>query len=187
MGQSGNLRLRVFARAGRVDCVGGVFQFFIVGELKRHAAPRFGFSEAACDETLDLLFGLAPNDDESVEAFVNARFDEQSGFDENGITGIFFLPHCELQAHGIFDARVKNGIQLRKFSGVSENDRAEFFSIDRFVRTQDLISEFLHDRFVGRLAGLEEFVAELVSVENAKVHFTQAGRDETLAAGDSSG
>src|SRR5204863_8876488 len=62
-----------------------------------------------------------------------------------------------------------------------------FFAIDRFVRPQDFVAEFFHDWSVGRLIGLDEFVAELIGVENAKVHFTQAGRDETLAAGDSSG
>jgi len=185
--QSGHLRLRVSCGSGRIDCVSSVFEFFIAGHLKRDAAARFGFSEAARDETLELLFASAPNDDEAIQAFVHACLDKERCFDENGIARVFLFPLCELRTHGFFDAGMKNGIQLYEFLWVGEDDCAEFFAVDGFVRPQNFVAEFFYDWFVGRLIVLEEFVAELIGVENAKVHFTQAGRDKTLAAGDSSG
>src|SRR5689334_19125460 len=95
---------------------------------------RLFFIETPRDEAFDLLFRLAPDDDEAIEAPVNASFDEQSGFGKDGVAWIFFLPLHKSYAHRRFDSRVKNSIQLRQFFAIGENNRAELFAIHGFIR-----------------------------------------------------
>jgi len=57
-------------------------EVFLPREAARRCAGGFAFAEAAREKALELLFRRAPGD-HSVQFFVNARFDQQRGFDGN--------------------------------------------------------------------------------------------------------
>ena len=90
--ECGDLFPRVLHRSRSVDFVGSVFELFFVGELQCDAVARLFFAEAARAEALDLFFGPAVDNHETIEAFMYASFDEERGFDENGVMRIFFFP-----------------------------------------------------------------------------------------------
>ncbi len=92
-----------------------------------------------------------------------------------------------MRVHGRFDARMENGIELREFCMVGENDRAEFFAVNGTVGAKNVLSEFINDGLVRGLTALDELMAERVRVENVKAEFAELRCDPTFAAGDSSG
>src|SRR5882762_5539086 len=91
-GERFDLAARRFERAGTVDFFRGEKKFFFHGKLRGDAPAGFAFAEAAREKALELLFRRAPGDHQAVEFFVNARFDQQRGFDENRIANPGALP-----------------------------------------------------------------------------------------------
>src|SRR5215475_5570364 len=184
--EGGNLLLRVLHRAGSVDGVRGVFEFFFVGKLQGDPAARFLFAESTREQTLDLVLGTAINDNEAVEPLVHSSFDEKSGFDENGIGNTLRAPRIKLHIHGGFDARMQNGVQFCEFRAIRENEVAKFFAIDAIIFAKNLFAEFANHIFKRRFARLDQFMTETVRVENVKTEFAQLIRDPAFTAGDSS-
>jgi hypothetical protein len=95
-GEGFDLASGFFEGAGAVNFFSSVAEFFFDGKLRGNAAAGLGFAEAAREEPLELLLGLAPGDDEAVQPFINTGFDEESGFDECGVADPVALPFVEL-------------------------------------------------------------------------------------------
>ncbi len=182
-----NLLLRELHRAGSVDFIGRVFEFFFIGKLQRDTMTRFLFAKAACPEPFDLIFGRAVNDDQAVEPFVHSRFDQKSGFDKNWLGNALRMPFFKLHVHGGFDARMQNGIEFRKLGAIAKNDGAKSFAIDGIAIAKNSTAELVNDVVVRGPARFNELVAEQVRVENVKAEFAQLIGDPTFSAGDSSG
>jgi len=180
------LFLRVLHRAGSVDGERSVFEFFFVGQLQGDPAARFFFAESAREQALDLVLGAAINDNEAVEPLVHSGFDEEGSLDENGTSDTLRAPRIKLRIHGGFDARMQNGVQFCEFRAIRENNVAKFFAIDGIIFTKNFFVEFANHIFERRFTRLDQFVAELVCVENVKTEFPQLIRDPAFAAGDSS-
>jgi hypothetical protein len=88
-----------------------VAEFFVDGKLGGNAAAGLDLAHAAGQEAFELLIGSAEGDDESIEVFGEAGFDEESSFDEGGVANARTLPGVELEEHGLFDAGMENGVK----------------------------------------------------------------------------
>ena len=95
-------------RAGAIDGAGGVLEFFFKRKLSGDAAAGFGFAHAASAEAFELLLWRAPGDDEAVEPYGHAGFDEQGCFDEGRGVSAAFLPVFELAENDLVNARMKD-------------------------------------------------------------------------------
>ncbi len=82
-GERLDLPARFLERAGAINFLGGQKKFFLDGKLRGDAAARFRFAETAREQSLELLLGTAPGDHQAIKVLVNARFDQQRGFDED--------------------------------------------------------------------------------------------------------
>jgi hypothetical protein len=173
--------------AGAIDGVSGVAQFFVEGKLGGDAAAGFDFAHAASEEAFELLSRSAEGDHESIEIFGEAGFDEQSGFDEDGVAKAGALPRVELQEHGLLDARMENGVEASEFAGVGEDDGGKFGAVDAAGSVGDIGAEFAKDFVVSRLAGFHQTVRDGVGVEYGEAEFAKHGSDGTFAAGDAAG
>ena len=182
-----DLLLRLLKRSRCVDLIGRVLEFLVRGHLQGDAAARLGFLQAAGNEAVQLLGGCAPDNDETVQTFVHSRFDQQGGFDKYGIGDSLPAPRFKLIVHRRFDFGMKNRIQLCELCGVGKNDGAEPLAVNQIVRRQNRGAEKIDDFRISRFAGLYQFVAERISVENAEAESAQFVRDPRFAAGDSSG
>jgi hypothetical protein len=174
-------------RAGAIYFLGGKKEFFFDGELGGDAAAGFGFAKAASDETIELLLGCTPGDDEAIEILVDAGFDEQGGFDEDGVANTGAPPYFELAEDDFGDARVNDGIEAVEPGAIVENDGGKFAAVNAAVCGEYGLAEFLEDFCVRRLARLDEFVREGVGVEDGEAHFAQHSGYGAFAAGDASG
>jgi len=74
---------------------------------------------------------------------------------------------------------MKNGIQLYEFLRVGEDDCAEFFAVDVLSGRRISLRILLRPVRM-QIDRAREFVADLIGVKNAKVHFTQAGATKLL-------
>ena len=127
--------------------------FSSIGKLGGDAAAGFDFAHAASEEAFELLGGSAVGDHESIEMFGETGFDEQSGFDEDGVAKGGALPRIELQEHGLLDARMENGVETSESAGVGEYDGGELGAVDAAGSVGDIGAEFAKDFVVGWLAG----------------------------------
>ena len=100
-------------------------ELFGHGELRGNALARVLLAEAAGAKALELLLGAAPGDDEAVEFFVVAGFDEQRGFDESGVASAVACPFGKFLVNGDFDARVKDRVEDSEFGRIGEDDGGE--------------------------------------------------------------
>lgn len=174
-------------RAGAVDDVGGVTQFFLEGKLSGDAAAGFRLAHVAGEESLELLFGSAEHNHESVEIFCESGFDEKRGFHESGIAKAGALPGVELEEHGLLNAGMENGIEASEFGGIGENDGGEFGTVDASRALGEIGAEFTNDVIVSGQAGFHELVREGVGVKDREAEFAKNGSDGAFAAGDAPG
>jgi len=176
-----------FEGAGAVDGVGGVAEFFVDGKLGGNAAAGLDLAHVAGQEAFELLIGSAEGDDESIEVFGEAGFDEESSFDEGGVANARTLPDVELEEHGLFDAGMENGVEASEFVGIGEGDGGEFAAVDSSERVGEIGAEFAEDFVVSRLVGLHQTVRDGIGVEDRKAEFAKHASNGALAAGDAAG
>jgi hypothetical protein len=184
--KSHDLPARLLKRARAIDSLGGEFEFFLHGHLRSDAAARFGLAEATREEALELLFWLAPGDDDAIQILVHSRFDEQRGFDKGG-GAPRTLPLVELAKDGFADAGMDDGVEAIQFCAIVENDSAQFGAVDAAIAAENALAEFLDDICESRLTGLDEFMGEGVGIEDGEAEFAQHGGNGAFAAGDSTG
>lgn len=177
----------LFERAGAVDGVRGVLEFFFNGKLNGDAAAGLGFAHASGAQAFELLLGRAPGNDEAVEPWGHACFDKQSGFDEGGMMSTTFLAVLELIENDLVDAWVKDGIEACQFGWIGEDDCSEFVTVDLAGRVGKVGAECFEDFIVGGLAGFHEFVREGIGVKNGEAKFAENGGDHAFAAGNTTG
>jgi hypothetical protein len=174
-------------RARAVDFLGGETEFFLDGKLCGDAAESFGFTEATSEEALELLLRLAPGDDQAVQFFVNAGFDEESGLDEDSVARAASFPFLELTEDDFCDARMDDGVETVEPGAIGEDDGAKLRPIHATIGGDHSLAEFLEDLTVGRLARFDELVGERVSIEDGEAHFAKHCGDGALAAGNAAG
>lgn len=182
-----HLLASLFERAGTVDFLRCMTQFFFHWQLCRNAAPRFVFAEATSRQTLKLLFRTAPSDHQPIEMFVYAGFDEQRSFDKCRVARAFALPFVELPQDNLRDPWMDNGVEPVEFGVIGKDQRAEFASVHTALAIGDRRTEFAEHFFVGGLARLYEFVRKRVGVKDREAQFAEHGRDGAFAAGDPAG
>ena len=170
-----------------VDGVGGVAEFFVDGKLCGDAAASFNFAHAASKEACELLRRSAEGDHESIEIFGEARFDEESGFDEGGLAKAGTFPGVELEEHGLLDARMENGVEASEFAGIGEGGSGEFGAIDATGTVGDVWAEFAQDFVMSGLAGFHEAVRDGIGVKDREAEFAKHGGNGAFAAGDAAG
>ena len=110
-GQSFDLLASVFERARAVDLFGGMAELFGFGKLRGNPAAGVFVGEAAGAETLELLLGTSPGDNQAVKFLVITGFDEQRSLCEGGGTGVIARPFIKLPVNEVFDAWVKDGVE----------------------------------------------------------------------------
>jgi hypothetical protein len=186
-GKGRNLTAGFFERAGAVDFLGGMAQLFLDRELGSDAAAGFVFTEAACEESFELLFRFAPGYNDAIEFFVNTGFDEERGFDESGIADSGAVPQFKLAENDFGDTRVDDGVETVEFCAVGEDDGAELRAVDSSAGAGDGRAEFAEDFVVCGLSRLDELVREGVRVQNGEAEFAEHGSDGAFAAGDAAG
>jgi hypothetical protein len=186
-GESLDLAAGFCERAGAVDFLGGETEFFLHGKLCGDAAEGFGFAEATSEEALELLLRLAPGDDQAVQIFVNAGFDEESGLDEGSVACASSFPFFELTEDDFCDARMDDGVEAVEPGAIGEDDGAKLCTVHAPIGGDHSLAEFLEDLTVGWLARFDELVGERVGVEDGEAHFAKHSGDGTLAAGNAAG
>jgi len=174
-------------RAGAVDFLGGETQFILDGKLGGDAAAGFTFAKVTRDKALELLLRLAPGDDEAIEFFVNAGFDQERGFHKGGVARAVTLPHVKLAEDDFSDAGMDDSVETVELGAIVENDGAELCAVNAAVPGKHRLAEFLEDLVVSRLARLNELVGEGIGVEDRKAKFAEHGSNGAFAAGDSTG
>ena len=185
--ESFDLAARVFKRAGAIDFFRGVTQFFFDGKLGGDAAAGLRFAEASREQALELLLGLAPGNDQSIEFFVHARFDKEGGLHKRGIPVAVPLPVVELPEDGLGHARVHNGIETIELAAIGKDECSQFGAVNTAAAVGDQRPEFAEHFTVGGLARLSQLVRQRVGIENGEAHLAEHGRDGALAAGDPAG
>lgn len=133
-----------------------------------------------------MLLGGTPGDDETVEPFIEAGFDQEGGFDEDYFAIAVALPGGKLLLRSFAHAGMNDSVEMGEFDGIGEDDVAEFSAVDAAAGS-DLLTEFLEDFPKCRLARLDELMAEGVGVEDGEAKFAEDGGDTAFAAGDSTG
>jgi hypothetical protein len=174
-------------RAGAVDFFGGKTQLFGDRKLGGDAAASFSFAKATGNEALELLLRLAPGNDEPIEFFVNAGFDQKSGFHKGGVACASALPFGELTEDDLGDVRMNDGVKTVELGAIVENDGAEFCAVDIAAGSEHGLPEFPEDLVIRRISRLDEPVSQGIGVEDGEAHFAQHGSDGAFAAGDSTG
>jgi hypothetical protein len=172
---------------GAIDFVSGVFEFFFDGKLGGEAAASFGFAHAPGAQAFELLFRCAPGDDEAVESFGHASFDEQRGFDKRGGVSAAFFPVPELIENDLIHARVKDGIEFREFRSIGEDDGREFVAVYLAGSIGKTWAERIENFVVSGLAGFHQFVGDGIGVENWEAKFAENGGNRAFAAGNAAG
>ena len=183
----GHLAPRFFLRAGTIDGVSRVAEFFLGIELRGEAAFCFGFRQATGDEARELLFRRAAGDHQAVKLLVKARFDEQSGFHENNIAISGTLPFAEFSQHGFFDTRVQDGVEFFELTTIGEDETGQLAAMDAAAIWRQRGAEFLQNFPVGGLAGFHKLVTHGVGIENREAQFAQNRGYGAFAGGDSAG
>jgi len=186
-GESLDLEAGLLQRAGAIDFLGGETQFLRSGKLGGDAAASFGFTKAAGNEALELLFRLAPGNHQTIKCFVNAGFDQKSGFHKGGVACAGALPFGELTEDDFGDARVDDGVETVESGAIVENDGAKFCPVNAATRSEHGLPEFLEDLVVGGIARLDEPMSQGIGIEDREAHFAQHSGDGAFAAGDSTG
>ena len=148
---------------------------------------RIGLRVATGQETLQLLLGGAPGDDQTVELFFKAGLDEQGGFNEDNVSVAAALPLGEFLQHSGMDARVNDGVEAGEFCGIGEDDRGQLRAVDAFTVRGDLAAEFCDSFSIGRLPWFDQLMSEGVGVKHCEALVAQYVGDGTFAAGDSAG
>jgi hypothetical protein len=86
---------------------------------------------------------------------------------------------------------VDNGIQLPDLRGPlgiwAEGSFGEFRAVDGAVGIQDGAAEVAHDFFINRLAGLHEFVGNVIGMDEARATRHEHFADHGFTAGDPAG
>jgi hypothetical protein len=186
-GESRDLTTGFFEGSGTIDLFGGLAKLFLDRKLGGDAAARFVCTEAAREEAFELLFGFAPGHNSTVEFLVNAGFDEQRGFDEDGIAHSGAVPQFELAENDFGDTGVDDGVEAVEFYAVGEDDGTEFRAVYASAGASDRRAEFTEDFVVSGLARLDEFVRQGVRVQDGEAEFAEHGGDGAFAAGDAAG
>ena len=183
----GYLAPRFLLRAGTIDGVSRVAEFFLRIELRGEAAFCFGFCQATGDEACELLFRRAAGDHQAVEFLLKARFDKQSGFHEDNIAISGTLPFTEFSQHGFFDARVQDGVEFFELGAIGENETGQFAAMDAAAIWRQRGAKFLENFLVGGLARFHKLVTHGVGIENREAQFAQHRGYGAFAGGDSAG
>jgi len=119
--------------------------------------------------------------------FVDAGFDEQRRFDEDGVADAAAPPDLELAKDDFGDARVHDGVEAVQLGTIREDHGTEFRPIDAAGRIGDRRPKFLEDFGVGRLAGFDQLVGKGICIKHCKPHFAEHGGNGAFAAGDAAG
>jgi hypothetical protein len=186
-GESLDLAAGFCERTRAVDSLSGETEFFLDGKLCGDAAEGFGLAKATSEEALELLLRLAPGDDQAVQIFVNAGFDEESGLDEGSVARAASFPFLELPEDDFCDARMDDGVETVEPGTIGEDNGAKLRAIHATIGGEHSLAKFLEDLTVGRLAGFDELVGERVGIEDGKAHFAKHCGDGALAAGNAAG
>src|SRR5260370_2763985 len=185
--QGFDLTAGCFERAGTVNFLGGITQFFVHGKLHGYAAARFVFTESASAEAFELLLWFAPSDNEAVELLVYAGLDDQRRFDEGSVANAVALPFLELTKQRSFDTRVDNGVEAIELGAIREDNCGELVALDAAICADDGRTKFAGNFVVGGLAGLDQFVRKGIGVEDGEAQLTEQRSNGALAAGDAAG
>ena len=182
--QSLDLGASFIERARTIDGVSGTLQFLFEGKLRANAAAGFGFAHATGAKALELLLRRAPGDDKAVELCSHAGFNEQGSFDENSQVSAAFLPVVKLIENNLVNARVKDGIELREFRGIGEDDGGESVAVDASGRIGEIDAESLKDFVVSGLPRFHKFVGNGIGIENGETELAKNSGDNAFAAAD---
>lgn len=180
-------------RAGVVDHEIGSFDFFFVGNLRRHAASHLGTGNVFGDseplrETQNALFGMAGDDDQIVEAGGGVCFKDEGSFDNcNGsriALGDFFHPLVF-----IIDYRgVDNCIEFLesgwRSAGVAECSRGQLWTADTSVKIQDFTAEAADYFIINGKTGLHQRVTDGIGLNEMRAKLDKLLANHGFAARD---
>ena len=105
-------------------------KFFFRALLRLNAQTRIGFAHATRHQTLPLLFGRAPGNNQSIELLVDARFYQEGGLNKRRVRRAAFLQLLKLPEYHLFNAWMNYGIKAREFGAVRKNSRSKPGPID---------------------------------------------------------
>jgi hypothetical protein len=181
------LHLSLFDGPRAINDLVGPAALFLNGHLGSDAELRVLRRKAAFLEALDLLIGTAPADNDAVELFVEARFENQGCFDDGEFRATGTIERLEPISDNIEDTRVKDLVEAGALLGVGENDCAELRAVHLGEGIENFFAEFEDDFVVGGLALLEEFVAQGIGLQERAIEIAQNVCHGGFAGSDSAG
>ena len=176
-------------RSGVIDYKIGSFDFFFVGNLRRHAASYFGAGSVfrnsqAAGETQNALFGMASHDDETVETAGRARFQDECGFDDGEGVRIaladLFHPLIFLCDHGGMD----NLVEFLDPRCRAERGFSQPRPVDASVGIQDFAAEVADNFLIDRAPGFHQPVRDGIGLNQVCAEFDKHPADHGFAARD---
>jgi len=187
------LLLGALERSRVIDYEVGSFDFFFVGNLRRHAAGYFGTggvfrNSKAAGETLNALFGMAGHDDQSIEAIGGMSFEDQGSFnDGDGIripaSDFFHPPVFVLDNRGM-----NNFIQLlhsrSRTAGVAERGFGQPGTVNVPIGIQDSTAEAAHNLLIHCVAAFHERMGDRIGLDQVRAAFYKHLADGGFAARD---
>ena len=78
-------------------------------------------------------------------------------------------------------------LRTRRLLRVGKHLGSKFLPVDASAGVEYLYSKALYDFFIGGAAGLNQFVADAISIDNVRAQVSEVSRHGALSAGDASG
>ncbi len=159
--------------------------FFRQRHLALDASNRFSTGEAvSLLEAGDLRFAVGGDDDDCVDSFVYAGFEEERYVIDHHSMWIFSFGLSGEPGLFTRNAGVDDSFKLAQLGPVSENNGSQLTAIEGAVRIEDGLTECFDDLQPGRLIRLHDFMGQFVGVDDDRAAMLEHLGDRALAGGD---
>lgn len=163
----------------------GSLGLFFQGHLAVDAADCFGSGEPVpFPKASDLGFAISGDDDDVVDTFVYAGFEEERDIiDDDGIGILACALFCQ---PGLLacDAGVNDSLKAAQLGSISKDDCTQSPAIDGAIGVEDGLTERAHDLSPCRFAGLYDVLRKLIGVDDDSAALFEHLGDGAFAGGD---
>lgn len=162
-----------------------LLDFFRQRHLTVDASDRFSAGETiTVFETCDLCLAVGGDDDDCVDSFVYAGFEEERYVIDHHSMWIFSFGLSGEPGLFTRNAGVDDSFKSAQLGPVSENNGSQLTAIEGAVRIEDGLTECFDDLPPGRFARLDDFMGQFVGVDDDRAAMLEHLGDRALAGGD---
>jgi len=163
----------------------GLLDLICQGHLAVDSADGFGSGEPIPFlEASNLGFAISGDDNDGVDPFVYAGFEEEWDIiDDNGIGILACALFCQ---SGLFacDAGVNDSLKASQLGAISKDDCTQSPAIDRAIGVEDSLTECAHDLSPCRFVWFDDLSRKLVGVDDDSAALFEQLSDSAFAGSD---